>query len=85
MPLEANSVDVAVFSLSLMGTNYLDFLKEAHRVLKVGGELKIAEVVSRFSDLDSFITLLEGLGFDFMDKVKIKSMRINLYLTFLIG
>jgi hypothetical protein len=33
------------------------------------GELKIAEVVSRFSDLDSFITLLEGLGFDFMDKV----------------
>lgn len=34
------------------------------------GELKIAEVVSRFSDLDSFITLLEGLGFDFMDKVR---------------
>ncbi|KAG2230544.1 hypothetical protein INT48_009884 [Thamnidium elegans] len=68
LPLEANTVDVAVFSLSLMGTNYLDFLKEAHRVLKVGGELKIAEVVSRFSDLDSFITLLEGIGFDFMDK-----------------
>jgi ubiquinone/menaquinone biosynthesis C-methylase UbiE len=36
LPLEANSVDVVVFSLSLMGTNYLEFLKEAHRVLKVG-------------------------------------------------
>jgi hypothetical protein len=33
------------------------------------GELKIAEVVSRFSDLDTFITLLESLGFEFMDKV----------------
>lgn len=81
LPLEANSVDVAVFSLSLMGTNYLDFLKEAHRVLKVGGELKIAEVVSRFSDLDSFITLLEGLGFDFMDKEDDNKMFVMLYFT----
>ncbi|KAI9326960.1 methyltransferase-domain-containing protein [Pilaira anomala] len=81
LPLEANSVDVAVFSLSLMGTNYLDFLKEAHRVLKVGGELKIAEVVSRFSDLDSFITLLEELGFDFMDKEDDNKMFVMLYFT----
>ncbi|CEP16564.1 hypothetical protein [Parasitella parasitica] len=81
LPLEANTVDVAVFSLSLMGTNYLDFLKEAHRVLKVGGELKIAEVVSRFSDLDSFITLLEGLGFDFMDKEDDNKMFVMLYFT----
>ncbi|KAF1803070.1 methyltransferase-domain-containing protein [Mucor lusitanicus] len=81
LPLEANSVDVAVFSLSLMGTNYLDFLKEAHRVLKVGGELKIAEVVSRFSDLDSFISLLEGLGFDFMDKEDDNKMFVMLYFT----
>ncbi|KAI8647428.1 methyltransferase-domain-containing protein [Parasitella parasitica] len=81
LPLEANTVDVAVFSLSLMGTNYLDFLKEAHRVLKVGGELKIAEVVSRFSDLDSFITLLESLGFDFMDKEDDNKMFVMLYFT----
>ncbi|KAI9261892.1 methyltransferase-domain-containing protein [Helicostylum pulchrum] len=81
LPLEANTVDVAVFSLSLMGTNYLDFLKEAHRVLKVGGELKIAEVVSRFSDLDSFITLLEGIGFDFMDKEDDNKMFVMLYFT----
>ena len=33
------------------------------------GELKIAEVISRFSDVDGFIDLLEHLGFDFVDKV----------------
>lgn len=35
-PLQANSVDVAVFCLSLMGTNLSDFIKEANRVLKEG-------------------------------------------------
>lgn len=81
LPLEANSVDVAVFSLSLMGTNYVDFLKEAHRVLKVGGELKIAEVVSRFSDVDTFVSLLEELGFDFMDKEDDNKMFVMMYFT----
>lgn len=33
------------------------------------GELKIAEVISRFSDVDGFIDMLEHLGFDFIDKV----------------
>jgi predicted SAM-dependent methyltransferase len=31
------------FSLSLMGLNYADYLKEAHRTLRFGGFLKIAE------------------------------------------
>lgn len=35
-PIPADSVDVAVFCLSLMGTNLKDFLLEANRVLKVG-------------------------------------------------
>lgn len=35
-PLENGSVDVAVFCLSLMGVDYPSFLKEAHRVLKLG-------------------------------------------------
>ena len=37
-----------VFALSLMGTDYGSFLEEAHRVLKPGGLLWIAEVRSRF-------------------------------------
>lgn len=52
-----------------MGTNYVDFVREAHRVLKEGGELKVAEVISRFSDVDAFIELMDQLGFEMMDKV----------------
>lgn len=35
VPLEDNSCDVAVFCLSLMGTNVIDFICEAHRILKL--------------------------------------------------
>jgi ubiquinone/menaquinone biosynthesis C-methylase UbiE len=37
-------VDIAVFCLALMGTDYPSFLEEAHRVLKPQGLLWIAEV-----------------------------------------
>ena len=48
-PLASSSVDVAVFCLSLMGTNYGAFLQEAYRVLRPGAWLWIAEVRSRFA------------------------------------
>lgn len=35
-PLGSSSVDVAVFCLSLMGTNYQSYLEESYRVLKPG-------------------------------------------------
>ena len=35
-PLNANSMDIVVFCLSLMGTNLKDYLSEANRVLKTG-------------------------------------------------
>ena len=38
VPLSGGTVDVAVFCLSLMGTNLTDYLKEARRVLKKGDE-----------------------------------------------
>lgn len=34
--LPAASVDIAVFCLSLMGTNIKDYLREANRILKTG-------------------------------------------------
>ena len=37
-------MDIAVFCLALMGTDYPSFLAEAHRVLKPRGHLWIAEV-----------------------------------------
>ncbi|XP_039009437.1 ribosomal RNA-processing protein 8-like [Hibiscus syriacus] len=48
VPLDSSSVDVSVFCLSLMGTNYANYLQEAYRVLKPSGWLLIAEVKSRF-------------------------------------
>ncbi|KAJ1349929.1 hypothetical protein KIN20_005608 [Parelaphostrongylus tenuis] len=50
LPLEASFADIVVFCLSLMGSNLLDYIKEARRVLKTGGILKIAEVASRFCE-----------------------------------
>lgn len=48
LPLKDGSVDVAVFCLALMGTNWLDFVDEAFRILRVKGELWVAEIKSRF-------------------------------------
>lgn len=36
VPIDDASVDVAVFCLSLMGTNLQDYIYEANRVLKIG-------------------------------------------------
>lgn len=44
VPLKDATVDIAVFSLSLMGTNATDFLLEARRVLKPNGVLKVRGV-----------------------------------------
>ncbi|KAF1811955.1 hypothetical protein P152DRAFT_458907 [Eremomyces bilateralis CBS 781.70] len=49
LPLREGEVDVAIFCLALMGTNWLDFIEEAYRVLRWKGELWVAEVKSRFS------------------------------------
>lgn len=48
LPLPDNSIDVAIFCLALMGTNWVDFIEEAFRILRWKGELWIAEIKSRF-------------------------------------
>uniref|UniRef100_A0AC34RIB9 Ribosomal RNA-processing protein 8 n=1 Tax=Panagrolaimus sp. JU765 TaxID=591449 RepID=A0AC34RIB9_9BILA len=68
LPLEAESVDVVVFCLSLMGTNLSDFLREANRILKEGGRVFIAEVWSRFSNLKKFLEALQKLGFSVIEE-----------------
>lgn len=68
VPLDSASVDVAVFCLSLMGTNIQDFLTEANRVLRSGGVLMIAEVASRFEDARNFLSALSALGFKLLSK-----------------
>jgi len=60
---EGHIVDVAICALSLMGTNWPNCLKEAWRVLVPNGELKIAEVASRFTNVEDFQTLVGSIGF----------------------
>ncbi|CAK7270381.1 25S rRNA (adenine645-N1)-methyltransferase [Sporothrix epigloea] len=49
LPVGPGSVDVAVFCLALMGTNWLTFVEEAYRILRWKGELWVAEIKSRFA------------------------------------
>ncbi|KZW04000.1 hypothetical protein EXIGLDRAFT_599964 [Exidia glandulosa HHB12029] len=62
----AQVVDVCVCALSLMNVNWLGTVREARRVLKTKGVLKIAEVTSRFVDEDKFVSLVEAVGFKFL-------------------
>lgn len=64
VPMRPQSVDVVVFCLALMGTNFVDFIKEAMRILKPNGELWIAEIKSRFPDNDTsaFVQGLKRMG-----------------------
>ena len=70
LPLQNNSVDIVVFCLALMGTNIAEFIKEAHRILKPNGIMKIAEVRSRFESAENpqgikaFVRFLKKAGFD---------------------
>jgi len=89
VPLAQNSVDVAVFCLSLMGTNLADFVREAYRVLKPKGLLKIAEVRSRFEstgtsktdEFQIFVDVLEKLGFECRKTNRSNKMFVLLELT----
>lgn len=86
-PLDSASADVAVFCLSLMGTNYQTYLEEACRVLKPGGWLLIAEVKSRFdpntggADPEKFSNAISELGFNSVKRDFSNKMFILFYFT----
>jgi SAM-dependent methyltransferase len=50
LPLADGSLDVVVFSLSLMGKNWVDYILEARRCLWNGGSLLIAETTNALSE-----------------------------------
>jgi len=62
-------VDAVVCCLSLMGTDWINTIREARRVLKDDGKLLIAEVSSRFEKIDEFVKLIESVGFESSGKV----------------
>ena len=71
VPLKDNTLDVAVFSLSLMGSNYEDYLKEAYRTLKPFGNIFICEPSSKWKGKEHELKqILEKIGFKCFDSVK---------------
>lgn len=50
VPMKDGSCTIVIFCLALMGTNFLDFIEEAYRLLAPNGELWIAEIKSRFTE-----------------------------------
>jgi ubiquinone/menaquinone biosynthesis C-methylase UbiE len=60
VPLADEALDVAVFSLSLMGKNWSDYITEAKRCLATNGYLLIAEttksIKGRLSTLREVLT-----------------------------
>jgi superfamily II DNA or RNA helicase len=74
-PLEQASLDAAIFCLSLMGSNFADYIREAARVLKRDRVLHIYEATTRFGSTGeeveanrrAFRQGLRGFGFDVVD------------------
>lgn len=72
---ESDILDVAVFSLSLMGVNWSDYIKEAFRMVKAGGLLKISEPASNW-ETDGFERLKKGIqdaGFELLGEPRLSS------------
>ena len=89
VPVRSKTADAAVFSLSLMGNNWVEFIREAKRVLKTQARLIVAEVLSRFarekgdgkveSGVNDFIQVLKAEGFDLVKKVRLARHFHNRY------
>jgi hypothetical protein len=63
--LPDGALDVAIFSLSLMGAEVVSYLTEAWRTLRLDGHLHIAEATRRFHGrTEEFQAVLRALGFD---------------------
>jgi uncharacterized protein YlzI (FlbEa/FlbD family) len=68
IPLGDGSLDVVIFSLSLMGKNWSDYIKEAKRCLATNGYLFIAETTQSLKGRLSILRdLLKEHGFEIYD------------------
>lgn len=68
VPLNSHEVDAVVFCLSLMGSNYLDYLKEAFRIIKPYGNLFICEPKKKIDNrIEEFKKDIESVGFKIIE------------------
>jgi len=68
VPLNSQEVDAVVFCLSLMGSNYQDYLKEAFRIIKPYGNLFICEPKKKIDNrIEEFKKDIESVGFKIIE------------------
>ena len=83
--LDDYSVDIAILSLAMWGSNCKEYLSEAHRILDTGGTLLIAEPYKRWNkELDEdqkpinrLVKLLEENNFTIVNNDEQKFMLIE--------
>ena len=74
VPLPSKSLEIIVFCLSLMGTNWQDYIKEARRCLVTNGTLLIAETTHSLEEgrLSNLVDILAGNNFEIYSKYEIE-------------
>lgn len=72
--LENESIDDAVFSLSLWGINYEDYIKEAYRILNYGGTIYISEPSNKYTteEKENLKSLLIKNNFKIIGDIEIR-------------
>jgi hypothetical protein len=67
----AESIDICVFSQSLMGSNWKEYINEALRVLRYNGEIIISESIERYELIKNYIQQLKlYIKFDMYEPTK---------------
>lgn len=67
-PINDNETDITVFCLSLWGTNYLDYIKEAYRITAKRGFMYIVEPNDEF-DFDKLNEDIKQIGFNKINEI----------------
>lgn len=73
LSLNDKAVDIAIFCLSLMNTNFDEFIIEANRILKEGGKLVVAEINSRIVSNKAFVDVFLKHQFKLLKKADLKN------------
>ena len=73
-PLEDESIDIAVFSLALWGSNYEDYFKEAYRLLNYDGLIYIAEPTKSYDETQraELMEMLKRNGFTLVGNIEVR-------------
>ena len=77
LPDEDDSVKICIYSQSLMGSNWKEYLNEGNRVLEYNGEMIISESIERYDVVKSY---LQEINMYIKKKITMKQIDGYIYL-----